>query len=357
MKEIQEINWRAIVSKIKKNKCVLILGPDIYLSKTGKTHHKEFLKTLNIEENKDIQKYYKDDNLFLFNVPAGKAFTCDKIEDYYKKAESCDSLNQLVKIPFHLILNITPDKILKKVFESEEFQHQFYFHKKTPEEHKINNPSQNMPLIYNLFGCIDDEESLILTHNDLFDYFKSLFEQKSMPKKLRETLKNKATNCYIFLGVPFDKWYLQLLLRELEIHLHPEDFIRYASNNFLSGETKIFCNEQFTIQFIDHNIPEFVDTLFQHCQKEGILRSKSKGSSWNDIKNTISLGNLREAIGQVKTLAEGSDFEDESIAISSRYRSFERKKRNGVLDTRDISLQENQIIGDLLDLIHDAENS
>lgn len=350
-----KINWKAIVGKIRKEKCILILGPGAYRSKRKGTLQNELLQFLEIEKNEYIQKYYEEDNFFLFQRGGGRAFTCEKIEEFYKSKQPDEILKQLVEIPFHVILAVTPDKLLPTAFEEAGFSFQFDFYKKLHEPAVIQRPSQELPLIYNLFGCVEDEESLVLTHNDLYDYFKSIFARKSMPDKLKQALREKEINCFLFLGVPFDKWYMQLLLRELEIHRSHEDFIRYAANQTLSDEVKTFCTEQFTIQFVDQHIPEFVQTLHQHCHELELRRERGKDTKWNQLQELIIRGDLSKAIEQFNVFTSGTELKREADGLSARYNRFERRKRNGVLDSRDIPVQENQITTDLIALIEEAK--
>lgn len=351
-----KIDWKAIIGKIRKEKCILILGPGAYLSATGSLLHEDLLKEINIENNPNIQKYYREDGFFLFNRGGGRAFTCEKIEEFYRNQVPTTFIDRLAQIPFHVILSVTPDKLLTKSFLNQNFPFQFDHYKKMHEPSSIKKPSKETPLIYNLFGCIDEEESLVLTHNDLYDYFKSIFTRKSIPDKLKNALQQREINTFIFLGVPFDKWYMQLILREFDIHRSQENFIRYAANASLTDEIKTFCTEQFTIQFVTNQVPDFIDTLFKHCKDLGVLRKTEGTSKWEQLRVLISKGELNTAIQQFGILTKGTELESEATGISGRFRRFERKKRNGVLDSRDIPVQENQIAEDFLDLIYEAKN-
>lgn len=353
--EIKNIEWNAIVGKIRKGRCVLILGPGAYLSESGKTLQEEFIEELDIENNSRIQRYYEEDNFFLFQAGGGRAFTSENLENFYRKKEPNKFLQQIARIPFHVTLNVTPDKLLPKAFDIGGFKYQFDYYKKLHEPATIQKPSKELPLIYNMFGCIDNEESLILTHNDLYDYFKSIFSRKSMPDKLKLALKNKEINCFIFLGVPFEKWYMQLLLRELEIHRNQEDFIRYAANQSLTKEVRTFCTEQFTIQFVENDVTGFINKLYQSFEAAGELREKGQGTPLQKLKLLIANGDLKEAIVQFTEHSKNTELEDEAVGLSGRHRRFERKKRNGVLDSRDIPVQENQITQDFIELLNEAE--
>lgn len=356
MTNITNIDWKAIVGKIRKEKSVLILGPGAFQSAENRPILAHLLEELDIANNPYIQKYYQDDNLFLFRKGGGRGFTCEHIEDFYTQKKPDILLKQLAKIPFHVLLSVTPDKLLPQAFHEENFEFQFDHYKKKQEPPKIKKPTKESPLIYNLLGCVDNEESLILTHNDLYDYFKSIFELNSLPEQLKQALKNREINCFIFLGVPFDKWYMQLLLRELGIHQNQDDFIRYAVNQSVTEEIKTFCSEQFTIQFVDKNILDFVQKLYEVSEELGVLRSRTDKTKWQNLKQIMARGDLHVAIDTFKELVRETDLEDEANGLSGRYRRFARKKNSGVLEFEKITVQENQISEALLELIKEAES-
>jgi hypothetical protein len=351
-----DISWEAIVGKIRKQRAILVVGPEAFLSADkSKSLHQSLIGELDIPNNRFIQKYYADDDFFLFNVGGGRSFTCERIYDFYKRHAPGEELIQLARIPFHVILSVSPGKLLNKAFDKLNFQYQFDYYRKTRGPSEIKDPTVQLPLIYNLFGCIDDEESLVLTHNDLYDYFKSIFARRSMPEKLKNALTQREINCFIFLGIPFDKWYMQLLLRELEIHRSSEDFIRYAANQSLTEDVKTFCTEQFTISFVSNNIPNFIHTLYGYCEEADILRTEQDTDRWTQIKNYLAEGKLGIAIEQFVDLTRGTELEDEAIGISGRHRRYERKKNQGILYGNELDVQANQIQSSLLDLIQVAE--
>jgi hypothetical protein len=351
-----EISWEAIVGKIRKQRAILVVGPEAFRTPDhSKPLHQVLLEELDVAHNRYIQKYYADDDFFLFNVGGGRSFTCERIYDFHKRQEPGQELIELARIPFHVMLSVSPGKLLNKAFDRLNFQYQFDYYRKARDPSEIKDPTVQLPLVYNLFGCIDDEESLVLTHNDLYDYFKSIFARRSMPEKLKNALVQRELNCFIFLGVPFDKWYMQLLLRELEIHRHSEDFIRYAANQSLTDEVKTFCTEQFTINFVSNNIPEFIHKLYQYAEEDGILRTEQDTDRWTQIKNFLAEGKLGVAIEQFVDLTRGTDLEDEAIGISGRHRRYERKKNQGILYGNELDVQANQIQSSLLELIQEAE--
>jgi len=88
---------------------------------------------------------------------------------------------KIARLPFPLIVNLSPDLLLANAFDHLKIAHEFrFFHKALNRDTKnIQSDeyegqeikiSPEHPLVYNLFGHIDYEESMVLSYRDLFDY-------------------------------------------------------------------------------------------------------------------------------------------------------------------------------------------
>lgn len=358
------LNWDFILDKIQEEQCLLVLGPEAFTDGDGISYHEQLLKHLDPANNKNIQRFYEGDDFFLFDDLSKQTLVCHDIKTFYSKAKPDETLKLLAEIPFHVILTVTPDKLLNQAFDAKGFAYQFGHYKKNKEPLTIKTPTKQNPLIYNLFGCLDSEESLILTHNDLYDYFKSIFARKSMPQLLKDQLRNIRN--ILFLGVPFDKWYMQLLLRELEIHNAGFAFLHFAANQSLPGEIETFCTEQFKINFIfdekaqgmpeektgQTSIARFIEDLHERCQERGIMRQKGgkEQSDADKIKLLVSEGELESALNLLEESAFDSGIQDDVIMLTGRYRNFKRRFINKLLREEEVEVQQANIINDVLAL-------
>ncbi|MDZ7868608.1 MAG: hypothetical protein U5L02_05275 [Rheinheimera sp.] len=72
----------------------------------------------------------------------------------------------------------------------------------------------------------------MLTHeSDFFDYLESVFKANSMNQQPGDELEQMER--FIFLGLPYEKWYFQLLLRVLAFHTDKfKDIERFALQEF-----------------------------------------------------------------------------------------------------------------------------
>lgn len=136
-------------------------------------------------------------------------------------------LSKLAPIPFHFIISLNPTNYLADTFDTLNFKHRFDFYWKKNAGAVLEVPSKNKPLIYNLLGTVERPESLVLTHKNLYDYFESVFQGSMLSEKLKFHLLSETPKV-IFLGLPFEKWYMQMLLRILYLHKN-EELIKYAA--------------------------------------------------------------------------------------------------------------------------------
>src|SRR5579862_4713779 len=161
--------WDLVLKRIEEEKCILIIGPDIALSETDKSLN-ELLKEY-LEKNKGTEiEYYNDDEFFSFKNNSEKEYAIMDIQEFYKQLKPNDLHNKIAEIPFHLIISVSPDHILKDAFDNKKIDYQFAFYNKEQNAGPIQKPTKNKPLIYNLFGDIETDGSLIFTYDDLFNY-------------------------------------------------------------------------------------------------------------------------------------------------------------------------------------------
>ncbi|MCB0706280.1 MAG: SIR2 family protein [Saprospiraceae bacterium] len=351
MNKTEAINWDFILEKIREESAVLILGPEILTTSDGQPAHRELIRLLDPPNNEKILRYYERDGFFLFDEGQKRTLLCHDIKRFYNSLPANKMLEQLLDIPFHIILNVNPDRVLQKAFDKKGYSYEELFYKRDRPNTEYKQPTANRPLIYNIFGSVESEESMILTHDDLFEYFKSIFAGKSMPNALK--LKLLEAKNFIFLGLEFDHWYMQLLLREFEIHKQQYSFTRYAANQGSNPEMEVFCTEQFKINFISDNLSQFVGKLHQEAVKADLIRKEEESfdSEIQKIKISIRDGDLEEALDLFQEMAEQTAFEDDATIIAGRYRKFQLRARRGALTEDDRMAKEAELSEDLLAML------
>ena len=277
---METIDWKDVLYSIEADRCVLFVGPYAFKNEAGETIEQvlsKYLKLEKVEEgtHRRIKRYYKDDDLFFFKKEGYQDRVAGMIREFYEKEfqPQAKLLHQIAQIPFSLIVNLTPDRFIQNTFDAPEislpYYHDFY-DKSGAIPKKYIQPEGKKPLIYNLLGYIGKEESLILTHDNLFDYLQSLFAENKMHKDLKSYIQN--AHAYIFLGLPIDKWYTQLLLRLLRLnHKSKNELDRLAAAN--DNLNTIIYKEQFHFNIQNITADAFIESLFKECKAENLLKS------------------------------------------------------------------------------------
>jgi len=284
---MDNINFDDLLDSIKRQECILLLGPEIKM-KNGLSQISSFYNQLAKEGLEMIHRYYANDELFLFKEEMYKGFFIKKIRRFYQTEFELDIADALAQVPFHLVISCTPDEVLfnsLKKYDCEPVQVHF---SKISAESELKEPDINKPLVYKILGGISEDESLILSHDDLFGFLQLILGEKKLPLVINKLFK-KAKEL-IFIGFQFDKWYLQLILRLFELHKGQYAFNRIAASNDLTKEPKELCLEQFRIKFINNDIHTFVKELHKEC----IVRKMNRKIRAEDVSSSAYLASQKE---------------------------------------------------------------
>jgi len=349
-----QIDWDLLVESIQEEKCILLIGPEIF-TEQGKSLQSNYLDQLAKSEKDKIHAYYPNDGFFLFKEEMYKGFFTQKLRNFYKQNFSDALYSQIANIPFHLVISLNSDNQLYNMFLKSGIQCDFeYFSKNRVAE--LKPPAKSKPLVYNILGSINDEESLILSHDDLFEYMQAIFGNNTVPLELKKAFK--SANELIFLGFQFDKWYVQLILRLFELHKKKYSFYRFASGA-KDEETKSLCINQFKIEFIDNNIQQFIESIFSHCQKKGLLRNqKQEQNKISDLAyQYIKDDNLSKTLEIMEAFFKDRDPDTCNMVIGNAGRL---KRVKNELNTEQITHEEasrrtSQIRQALIELIDDIK--
>ena len=358
------IDWDIIIQTIREEKCILCLGPEIFTDADGRKLEGQLATEFDIPNNPDIRNYYPQDGLFLFSTEESKTRFYYKLKRFFDGnfPRTENLLEKIARIPFHLIISLTPDNLLCRVAEHQGLpcKQDFYWKNRSPVS-SAKMPGRQAPLVYNMFGSIHERDSLVLTYQDLFDYFDSILGARSMPTELKKIISE--TDNFIFLGIQFERWYMQLLLRILSKYNDKDSFLRYASSLSVDEQIAVFCKEQFRITFVQENIHEFIGQLLEECQKEGLERQAGAqpSSVLKGIRTLIGKADTDNAIRKLKEFLEqcgepAEELCDEAILLAERNNRLQRRIRNGSIDERDAEVKRNQMTEAMLGIIRRAEN-
>lgn len=350
-----KVDWNLIIETIRAEKCVILLGPDFATTQDDKHILDVLLEKLEIGKGDDL-KFVEPDDLFQFKDPILRTRTYFKIKSIYR--EIWDNIQkepylQLAQIGVPLIMSLSPDPFLHQAMDELNVAHRFTFYNKTVNPPEMEAPKRDNPLIFNIFGSIEEEQSLILTHKDLYDFLFAILGDHHLPNELKTTLHGAAN--ILFLGFSFDKWYMQLLLRLLNLHDERYNFDRYAAQRKLKEDVRIFYYEQFRINFVDDPAGDFMKTLYEKCQAAGLTRDLSTTEQLvsDQVTGYIENDQLEDALTALSSFfkAKGEqDLEEEIVLLSGRYKRLQRKIQQEVVDEKEADIDSNKIQLALLEI-------
>jgi len=355
---MDNIDFDTIVETIRDEKCVLFLGPEI-LNINGNSFIETFVNQLN-DDLKTKFSFHENDEFFHFKTPQIKNTLYYKLKSFYASNQFSDFYDKLVHIPFNLIISINPDLYLRDAFENQGINHKFSYFHKLKQIGDVEIPSHNNPLIYNLLGTIEEFDSVIFTNDDFFQFLAAILGEIKIPLELQNTLKN--SHRYIFLGFKFDKWYVQLIFRLLNIYKAKEK-VNEAYNSNISEAIKTFYNEEFRIDFIDTDSYDFIDKLFNYCKQQKFLNSGSntenKVSSNNEkIRIAVEKSEFETAINLLKAFFEKNNPEiiDDISILQLRYNQITKKLITRRVDNKEAEIEINNIADSILHLNKEVIN-
>ena len=343
-----------LAEDIREQKCVLLIGPEVVQinDKSLIRHvHEELLEN----NTDDILYYYEQDSLFLFRDENAKLDAPRHIKKIYKTLEfDSDIYRKILEIPFHLVISLNPDTYLISAASGEQFgvNHNFRFFRFNGEaSDEVPEADKDCPLFYNLCGCIQEDESLILDYEDLFQLLRIALGPDGLPNNLRKKLKEARS--FLFLGFDFEKWYSQLLLQLLTGDRKGRP--KFALNTSIANsEAKNFLLHQFRVEFLGNDEVIF-EPLYEFCKTEDLLRQlkapiQIDKASIQELKALIGGNELNKAVALAERYTVGTELYDWTIQLKRRYTEWNDKKLLGTLRPWEED-EINRIADDLLKLV------
>lgn len=353
--KLPDRQWEYMLDCLDKEETVLFIGPGI-LPFPGHDSLEDALCAYLQESSENemtpfIEKFYRDDKFFRLNEN-DKDESLWNFMSYYrdffteKQAELEEAksiLRKVAEIPFSTIISMIPNTLIENAF-GEDFAYHSDFYNKKNEPNPYVAGRQDDPLIYYMRGKMTEDESMVISHNDLFDYLESIYEAKSMDSNFKSALKQ--AKYFIFLGLPLESWYMQLLLRIFEFHVKKPKILALKRFGGKAENQKVVYEDLYQVKFYDSESREFIDQLHARCGTANVLRVSSEGagvaaSFERDSQNLLSLikaGHHEQSITALEELsveylkpADHPGYFDDLMLGASNYRSAMRNFNIGLL--------------------------
>jgi hypothetical protein len=271
---VEEEFFNTLLRDISAEKCVLVIGPDV-IDYDGKTFFEAMCNNLaQNEKYRDLvdlvpQHIFMNDEMFQLKPGAKEISFFRFMESFYAEQNSVnDVLKKIAKIKFSLIISLFPDKRIAHIFDELHMPYQFGYYPRESSPASVNQPSADCPLIYNLFGNYE-ERDYIFTFDHLFTFLSGIMGKRELPQVLLAELKKAST--FLFLGVQFEKWYVQLLLRILVSSAENNEKLSMLKD-MKTTDIRTFVSRRLDLNFLETEPSDFLNQLYTHCEGADLLK-------------------------------------------------------------------------------------
>lgn len=329
------INWEILLHELETGKCVLCVGPDVFSAADDARIEHRLANALRTRAGELGIRVYED-GWFHYLPQRDELATWFSIKQFYETQlpTDLDAIFQtLAQLPFHLVLYFSPDYRMREAFRAAGRAFEFDCLYKNPEANHQRLaanylPDKNKPLVFNMLGEIDDKDSLVMTYDELFGYMEAIFEKKRMPSAVK--LKIQQATHFIFLGMPLDKWYFHLFMRVLNMHRDTTKTKRLAATYAVNGANASFCEEQYTLTFVQENIAQFADMLGEKWraaqQTKTGAAEKSRYERWRDLVASGEDVPMRKLFAEIKEnlqhLSNAEDLGNQRLLLEMQWNGF-----------------------------------
>lgn len=279
------IKWTALLKAIKDEKCVLCIGPGVFTNEAGLPLEDQIVAQLKGDGEIDEDVVVYPDGLFHFRKKNKRDHVLADLEKFYSGPfpEAEGIFKKLIQIPFNLVVILTPDNKFHEIAHQEHRPYLKDLYRKGKPPTIVEKPTKESPLVFHLLGALNAEadESVVLTHDDLFAFLKNIFEGGPISEELNSTIH--SAKHFICLGLPFEKWYMQLLLRVLGLHAN-ENSTKYVSHQDKETEVIEIYKDQFNLTLIPTRIEHFANILLEKCIEDHLLRPESLEKTTENVE-------------------------------------------------------------------------
>ena len=275
---MDEDNWYSLVSVLSAGTCILMLGPAAVTGRLGGEQlpvhvgmAKYIKQRLPAElrdrlgsrfERLDPWKPATVAQVVLRETDPGQIKRW--VGEFHNEFE-CDEnpILDLASLGFEIVLNTSPDMTVFELFSRVKPGAQAAYYDRTGKNPgMLPDASQDHPVVYQLYGTLDNPRSMILSDSDRLDFIVNVARgSPALPVNLTSALHD-TDHSFLFLGFDLSDWHFRVLLHILSdnatrnyssfayelksapVDLDTRDFYRTSHRvHFFAGDLAMFCAE------------------------------------------------------------------------------------------------------------------
>lgn len=270
-----EDKWRDLIDALQQKSCILLLGPDTAGEEVDEKSQ-PFSKILAYHLLEDFnQRIKQDDNIIklaevsqYYSAGMGRINLEKTVCSFYEQRRPlCSQFHlDLAALPFYFVITASPDYMFYEALKQNNkmpIVTRYHFKGKNPS--MVQMGTVERPLLFYLYGTIDEPDSLVLTENDSLNFKTSIISKKPLPDRIISELQ-APDKSFLFLGSDLKQWYLDILPHILT--LSGGNNLSFALEEFKSQYTNelkysgfFFQQNANTFHSFKNNLNEFAKEL------------------------------------------------------------------------------------------------
>ncbi len=302
----EEILWDDILFEMSTGQSVLIIGPDLIEFEGDRTLFQmlcdELKKNEKAQGQLDLPKsefFFHNEELLQLSPTGRDSFLYTFYKEFYEqRSEYDDPFCKIAKLPFQLIISFFPDSRLRKIFDRENRSYQFsYYNLTSKEPNGITRITSEKPLIYNIMGDVDAGD-MVFTFDHLFTYLQRILASRPIPEQIVTVLQEAKS--FLFLGVRFEKWYMQVLLRILFTG-NNGNLLKYSfPQHHGDSDVSTFIARRLKLNSLEIGPLEFLNELHRRSGERRLLHKPKRRRVFISYshKDMILAGKIHEYLEQ-----------------------------------------------------------
>lgn len=288
MELLAEQDWKKIAAALSAGRCILVLGPDIAIdpdNPSGGTLSGQLSASIAAGINAMPESVDKTELHFIAQRYLDHGGQRWKLEEqaagFYQglNGKTTELHRVLAALPFRFYLSVTHDPYLHNalVQEPQRQPTYHYYDFKRSIDADLREPDASCPLVYQLYGSVENPQSMVLSENDLLEFLENIVTSTPPLPPLIESLLKNEQSTFLFLGFGFSQWYVRLLLHTLlgsERVLHRTNLrpsLVFEGGEFYnhpdSRSTTAYFENQQAFLFREYHSGQFAQQLAEKCEQ------------------------------------------------------------------------------------------
>ncbi|AYL93851.1 toll/interleukin-1 receptor domain-containing protein [Mucilaginibacter celer] len=278
-----------ILAELKQKRCVLVIGPELGDHDEPSFFERlcEALPRLDFDhkslDGASAVSEYTFLNEELIQIKAGtEPWLSTLVKWFYEEQTWLDEpLRKISQIPFSMIISLMPDGRLKRIFDEQQLPYTFNYCPIDKVRPVTETTSADAPLIYHLIGNLEEKE-VVLTFENMFALLKNVLKN-DLPTVVQKTLAEAKS--VVFLGVRYERWHTQLLLRYIKtldginVTITKDTKLekdalgkKSVENDQTAKNSSVFVRNRLNLGLLNDNPIGFLDRLYDCCRQQNLLK-------------------------------------------------------------------------------------